>query len=94
MRRSSGTPPRRNQPGRRCKPALPLASLRIGYIQKEFDGGGGFGGGGGTPSEAQRAAGEARRAMYAEALDVFRKAGAKLEPMTMPDFPARRSDSC
>ena len=25
--------------------------------------------------------------MYAEALDVFRKAGAKLEPMAMPDFP-------
>lgn len=69
------------------KPAPPLASLRIGYIQKEFEGGGGFGGGGGTPSEAQRAAGEARRAMYAEALEVFRKAGAKLEPMAMPDLP-------
>ncbi|HEX8031274.1 MAG TPA: amidase [Vicinamibacterales bacterium] len=69
--------------------ALPLSSLRIGYIQREFEGGGGFGGGGGaTPSEAQRAAGEARRAMYAEALDVFRRAGAKLEPMTMPDFPS------
>ncbi len=32
----------------------------------------------------------ARSAMYAEALDVFRKAGAKLEPMAMPDFPSRR----
>jgi Asp-tRNA(Asn)/Glu-tRNA(Gln) amidotransferase A subunit family amidase len=61
--------------------------LKVGYIQKEFEGGGGFGGGGGTPSEAQRVAGEARRAMYAEALDVFRKAGATLEPMAMPDFP-------
>jgi Asp-tRNA(Asn)/Glu-tRNA(Gln) amidotransferase A subunit family amidase len=66
----------------------PLASLRIGYIQKEFESGGGFGGGGGgTPSEAQRAAAEARRTMYANALEVFRKAGAKLEPMAMPDFP-------
>jgi Asp-tRNA(Asn)/Glu-tRNA(Gln) amidotransferase A subunit family amidase len=26
--------------------------------------------------------------MYAEALEVFRKAGAKLEPMAMPDFPS------
>ncbi len=71
-------------------PDRPLSSLRIGYIQKEFEGGGGFGGagGGGTPTEAQRAAGEARRSMYAEALEVFRKAGAKLEPMTMPEFPA------
>ncbi|MEO7156877.1 MAG: amidase, partial [Vicinamibacterales bacterium] len=72
------------------KPTLPLASLRIGYIQKEFEGGGGFGGGGGgTPSEAQRAAGEARRAMYAEALEVFRTAGARLEPMAMPEFPSQ-----
>ncbi len=70
------------------KPAPPLASLRIGYIQKEFEGGGGFGGGGdATPSEAQRTAAEGRRAMYAAALDVFRKAGAKLEPMAMPEFP-------
>ena len=68
-------------------PDRPLASLRIGYIQKEFESGGGFGGGGGTPSEAQRAAGESRRAMYAAVLEVFRKAGAKLEPMAMPDFP-------
>jgi Asp-tRNA(Asn)/Glu-tRNA(Gln) amidotransferase A subunit family amidase len=67
-------------------PDRPLASLRVGYIQKEFEGGGGFGGGG-TPTEAQRAAGEARRTMYATALDVFRKAGAKLEPMAMPEFP-------
>ncbi len=66
----------------------PLSSMRIGYIQREFEGGGGFGGGGGaTPTEAQRAAADTRRTMYATALDVFRKAGAKLEPMSMPDFP-------
>ncbi|MFM8535616.1 MAG: amidase [Acidimicrobiia bacterium] len=69
-------------------PDRPLASMRIGYIQREFEGGGGFGGGGGaTPTEAQRAAADTRRTMYATALDVFRKLGAKLEPMSMPEFP-------
>ena len=63
----------------------PLASLRIGYIQKEFEAA--------RPNNPQadrgaaRRRGRARSAMYAEALDVFRKAGAKLEPMAMPDFP-------
>ncbi len=65
------------------KPALPLASLRIGYIQKEFEGAPNNP----NPTEAQRQSFSARNAMYAEALDVFRKAGAKLEPMAMPDFP-------
>ncbi len=64
-------------------PALPLASLRIGYIQKEFEGAPNNP----NPTEAQRQTFSARNAMYAEALDVFRKAGAKLEPMAMPDFP-------
>jgi Asp-tRNA(Asn)/Glu-tRNA(Gln) amidotransferase A subunit family amidase len=62
----------------------PLASLRIGYIQKEFEGAPNFP----NPTDAQRQTLSARSAMYAEALDVFRKAGAKLEPMAMPDFPA------
>ena len=65
------------------KPALPLASLRIGYIQKEFEGAPNNP----NPTDAQRQTLSARNAMYAEALDVFRKAGAKLEPMAMPDFP-------
>ena len=65
-------------------PDRPLASLRIGYIQKEFEG---------TPNnpnptDAQRQTFGARNAMYTDALDVFRKAGAKLEPMAMPDFPS------
>jgi Asp-tRNA(Asn)/Glu-tRNA(Gln) amidotransferase A subunit family amidase len=64
-------------------PALPLASLRIGYIQKEFEGAPNNP----NPTDAQRQSSSARNAMYAEALNVFRKAGAKLEPMTMPDFP-------
>ena len=61
----------------------PLSSLRIGYIQKEFEGGSNNP----NPTEAQRQTVAARNAMYAEALEVFRKAGAKLEPMAMPDFP-------
>lgn len=65
------------------KPDRPLASLRIGYIQKEFEGGPNNQ----NPTEAQRQAASARNAMYATALDVFRKAGAKLEPMAMPEFP-------
>ena len=63
--------------------AGPLASLRVGYIQKEFEGAPNNP----SPTEAQRQTFIARNAMYAEALDVFRKAGARLEPMAMPDFP-------
>ena len=65
------------------KPAGPLASLRIGYIQKEFEGTGTNP----NPSDAQKQAAASRAAMYADALAVFRKLGAKLEPMAMPDFP-------
>jgi Asp-tRNA(Asn)/Glu-tRNA(Gln) amidotransferase A subunit family amidase len=77
-------------------PAVPLSQLRIGYIEREFKpstsgqgGGGGFGGGGrgANPEEARRRT-EARLAALNEALDVLRRAGAKLEPMAMPDFPA------
>ncbi len=66
------------------KPGAPLASLRIGYIQKELEGAPNNP----NPTEAQRQIFSARNAMYAEALAVFRKLGAKLEPMAMPDFPA------
>ena len=62
-------------------PERPLGSLRIGYIQSEFET---------APANANAdrlKAFEARKGMYAEALDVFRKAGARLEPMSMPDFP-------
>jgi Asp-tRNA(Asn)/Glu-tRNA(Gln) amidotransferase A subunit family amidase len=40
-------------------------------------------------SEQQRKTFEQRRAVYAETLDAFRKAGAKLEPIELPDFPAQ-----
>ncbi|MDP3720239.1 MAG: amidase [Acidobacteriota bacterium] len=64
-------------------PDRPLGSLRIGYIQKELE----AAPNNPNPTEAQRTTADARRAMYAQALDVFRKAGAKLEPIAMPDFP-------
>ena len=76
-------------------PNLPLAQLKIGFIESEFKpsaNGGGFGGGfggrgGGNPEELQRRA-EARLKLLNEALDVLRAAGARLEPIAMPDFPA------
>jgi len=64
-------------------PDRPLGALRVGYLQKEFE----SGPNNPNPSEAQRTAADARKVMYAQALDVFRKAGARLEPMAMPDFP-------
>ena len=65
-------------------PERPLGSLRIGYIEKEFD----IAPNNPNPTEAQRQTAATRKTMYAAALDVLRKAGAKLEPMAMPDFPA------
>ena len=79
---SISTPPSGGGAG---KPAPPLASLKIGYIQKEFEGAPNNP----NPTDAQRQTFSGRSAMYAEALDVFRKAGAKLEPMAMPDFPSQ-----
>ena len=64
-------------------PERPLGALRVGYLQKEFE----SGPNNPNPTDAQRTAADARRAMYAQALEVFRTAGAKLEPMAMPDFP-------
>ncbi len=76
-------------------PDLPLSSLKIGFVESEFSAtGGGFGGGGGgrgganaNPEEARRRADE-RNTLMKEALDVLRTAGAKLEPMKLPEFPA------
>ncbi len=63
----------------------PLASLKIGYIQKEFEGAPNNP----NPTDAQKQTFAARNAMYAAALDVFRTAGARLEPIAMPDFPSQ-----
>jgi Asp-tRNA(Asn)/Glu-tRNA(Gln) amidotransferase A subunit family amidase len=83
-------------------PDVPLSKLRIGYLASEFDqlpnagggrGDGGRGGGGGRggapvdPAVLRRRA-EERNTLLKDALDVLRAQGAKLEPMTLPDFPA------
>ncbi len=65
-------------------PALPLAALRVGFIQREFENASTLN----NPTEAQKQTAAARQAMYRDALEVFRQAGAKLEPIAMPDFPA------
>jgi Asp-tRNA(Asn)/Glu-tRNA(Gln) amidotransferase A subunit family amidase len=75
-------------------PEVPLSSLKIGFLESEFNpspgqarGGGPGGGRGVSPEDAQRRA-EERNKLLKEALDVLRAAGAKLEPMTLPEFPA------
>jgi Asp-tRNA(Asn)/Glu-tRNA(Gln) amidotransferase A subunit family amidase len=72
-------------------PDAPLSKLRIGYVKAEFDppragrSGRGEGAGGGgrgrgmSPEEQQR-----RHAIFDAALDVYRKAGAALEPIEIP----------
>jgi Asp-tRNA(Asn)/Glu-tRNA(Gln) amidotransferase A subunit family amidase len=73
------------------RPDVPLSSLKIGYVESEFNAaGGGFGGGGRgglSPEDARRRADERNR-LLKDALDVLRHAGAKLEPMSLPEFPA------
>lgn len=64
-------------------PDRPLSAMRIGYLQREFETASNVN----SPTDAQRQTASARQAMYRDALDVFRKTGAKLEPVTMPDFP-------
>jgi Asp-tRNA(Asn)/Glu-tRNA(Gln) amidotransferase A subunit family amidase len=77
----------------------PLSSLRIGFVRSEFNpapeenggsgraggGGGGSAAGPGTPTSAddQRRK-EARTRILADALDVYRKAGAAPEPVDIP----------
>jgi Asp-tRNA(Asn)/Glu-tRNA(Gln) amidotransferase A subunit family amidase len=73
---------------------VPLSTLKIAYVAKEFDqtpqaGGGGRGGGGrGVDPEVARRRAEGRNKLLKEALDVLRAQGAKLEPIELPDFPA------
>jgi Asp-tRNA(Asn)/Glu-tRNA(Gln) amidotransferase A subunit family amidase len=64
-------------------PERPLSALRVGYIQREFENASNVN----NPSDAQKQTATTRQAMYRDALEVFRKAGARLEPITMPDFP-------
>ena len=55
------------------KPGVPLSRLRVGYIAKEFEST--LGGPNPNPN------------LLKDALDVLRAAGAKLQPMELPDFP-------
>jgi Asp-tRNA(Asn)/Glu-tRNA(Gln) amidotransferase A subunit family amidase len=55
------------------KPGVPLSTLRVGYVAKEFEGT--LGG----PNENLN--------LLKDALDVLRARGAKLEPIELPDFP-------
>lgn len=59
------------------QPERKLASMRIGFVKTEFEQG---------PATPE---GEARKKMYQQALDVLRKAGANLQPITLPDFPTQ-----
>jgi Asp-tRNA(Asn)/Glu-tRNA(Gln) amidotransferase A subunit family amidase len=70
---------------------VPLSKLRIGYVPAEFEppaegrggGGGGRGRGGMSPEERRKQA-EERARLLNDALDVYRKAGATLEPIELP----------
>jgi len=66
-------------------PLVPLSKLRIAYVSGESQAAPAAPG----MSEQQRKTFEQRRAVYTEALDVLRKAGAKLEPIDLPEFPAQ-----
>src|SRR6266498_3801513 len=59
----------------------PLEKMRIGYVKAEFERGPGQGG--------NQSAGEERKNIYQEALDALRQAGAKLEPIELPQFSAQ-----
>jgi Asp-tRNA(Asn)/Glu-tRNA(Gln) amidotransferase A subunit family amidase len=62
-------------------PDRPLEQMRIGYVKAEFERGPGQGG--------NQSAGDERRKIYQEALDALRQAGAKLEPIELPQFSAQ-----
>jgi Asp-tRNA(Asn)/Glu-tRNA(Gln) amidotransferase A subunit family amidase len=84
-------------------PDVPLSSLKIGFVAKEFDqipaargggpgapaaGGGRGGGRGGIDPETARRRAEERNRLLKEALETLRAQGAKLEAIELPDFPA------
>jgi Asp-tRNA(Asn)/Glu-tRNA(Gln) amidotransferase A subunit family amidase len=64
-------------------PALPLSSLKIGYLKAEFERTGGFGG----QQNADAAA--ARKKIYNDAFDALRKAGAKIQEVELPQMNAQ-----
>ncbi len=64
-------------------PNRDLTKMRIGYLKNEFDGVGAQ-----PQNEQQRQMLEQRKVVYAEALSALEKAGAKLTPIELPQFPA------
>ncbi|HEX7484736.1 MAG TPA: amidase, partial [Vicinamibacterales bacterium] len=66
-------------------PDIPLGKLRIGYLKADFEDQ--------TPppnmTEDAKKRLEARGAIMKDALEVFRKAGASLTPIELPDFPVQ-----
>jgi len=68
-------------------PEVPLSSLKIGFLESEFNatnaGGGVVAAGGRGESGGRAARAEERNKLLKDALDVLRAAGAKLEPMTL-----------
>jgi Asp-tRNA(Asn)/Glu-tRNA(Gln) amidotransferase A subunit family amidase len=83
-------------------PDVPLSKLKIGFIKSQFEppqndgrggrgdgrGGDGRGRGGLTPEQQQ-----ARLKLLNDALDVYRKAGATLHPMEIPEAAAKYSSA-
>jgi Asp-tRNA(Asn)/Glu-tRNA(Gln) amidotransferase A subunit family amidase len=62
---------------------VPLGGLTIGFLQDEF------GSASGEGNEDERRRWPAQKRVLAAALDALRSAGARLKPVTLPDFPAR-----
>lgn len=78
------------------QPDRPLAGIRIGYVRSAFEDTAGRAGGAGTPPPAapptgrggdQQAQQEQTRQLYRDALAVYRKLGANLIPVDLPDTP-------
>ena len=73
-------------------PVAPLSSIRIAYVRAQFenaprasDAGAARGAGGGAPAGGAMPA-EDRFRMYQSVLDVYRRLGARLEPIALPDL--------
>ena len=64
-------------------PAMPLGSLKIGFLKNEFERTGGFG----AQTNAEAIA--ARKKIYDDAFEALRKAGAKLEAVELPQMNAQ-----
>jgi Asp-tRNA(Asn)/Glu-tRNA(Gln) amidotransferase A subunit family amidase len=64
-------------------PAMPLGSLKIGYLRAEFERTGNFG----QPPNAEMLA--ARKKIYDDAFEALRKAGAKIEEAELPQLNAQ-----